>query len=206
MLREELLAPILAKIEPRDGAHDFGHSRRVWNMAERLASIHYPSADRLALFVAAYVHDIVPAQGADNIASVVDCALMQELLRLTDSPGSIHLAASIIEEHSYSRGRLPTTSESKCFQDADRLDALGAIGIARAFYVAGVRRSTLFSPDDPFCKQRAPDDKRYAVDHFYQKLLTLPGKMHTPSAREIAKQRADLMISFLDQLEREPAN
>jgi uncharacterized protein len=205
MLRdEEWLVSITRNYGPRDGAHDLNHSRRVWKMAKRLATIHCSLPDYLALFIAAHAHDLVPAQGPQSdIAAVIDSNLLKDISDVVCAPVSVRLAAIIIHEHSYSRRMQPSTPESACFQDADRLDALGAIGIARAFYVAGVRRSGLLNPDDPLCKRRLADDKHYAVDHFYQKLLTLPGKMHTQTARNIANQRAEFMTAFLGVLEQD---
>ncbi|MDX1556655.1 MAG: hypothetical protein R3212_11560, partial [Xanthomonadales bacterium] len=88
-------------------------------------------------------------------------------------------------------------------QDADRLDSLGAIGIARCLLVGGRLDRPLLDPDDPFCEKRAPDDSRFTIDHFYAKLLKLPATMQTESGRKIAQQRAELMHAFLDNLRSE---
>jgi uncharacterized protein len=88
-------------------------------------------------------------------------------------------------------------------QDADRLDAIGAIGIARCFATGAVMRQPFYDPADPLCAQHEPDDKRWSVDHFYRKLLKLPGSMHTATARRMAEERGRYMQGFLEQLGRE---
>ena len=88
-------------------------------------------------------------------------------------------------------------------QDGDRLDSLGAIGIARCLLVGGRLDRPLCSPDDPFCERRAPDDARYTIDHFYAKLLKLPNLMQTDAGRAEAHRRAQRMRAFLDDLKAE---
>jgi uncharacterized protein len=108
-----------------------------------------------------------------------------------------------IECHSFSLGKAPETLEARGVQDADRLDAIGAVGIARCFLTGGVMHSAMFHPDDPFGKGRPLDDGAYAVDHFYLKLLTLKETLHTDAARREAGRRHGFMLGFLAELERE---
>jgi uncharacterized protein len=105
-----------------------------------------------------------------------------------------------IEAHSYSAGITVRTLEARVVQDADRLDSLGAIGIARCLLVGGRLDRPLLAPEDPFCEERSPDDRRYTLDHFYAKLLTLPETMQTEAGRRVAQRRADLMRRYLDDL------
>jgi uncharacterized protein len=105
-----------------------------------------------------------------------------------------------IAAHSYSGDVAPETTEAKVVQDADRLDALGAIGIARCFTVGGALDQSLYDPDDPFCDDRAPDDDTYTLDHFYAKLLRLPDTMQTEAGRAEAEQRAAFLQTYLDRL------
>ena len=94
--------------------------------------------------------------------------------------------------------------EGKILQDADRLDALGAIGIARTFSVGGGENRSLYNSKDPFCESdRELDDTRWTLDHIKKKLLILKNSMHTMTAKEIAEQRTDFIESFLNQLRRE---
>jgi uncharacterized protein len=108
-----------------------------------------------------------------------------------------------IESHSFSLGKAPETLEARVVQDADRLDAIGAVGIARCFLTGGAMDSAMFHLDDPFGRARALDDRAYAVDHFYLKLLTLKESLHTDAARREAGRRHDFMCGFLEELERE---
>ncbi len=94
-----------------------------------------------------------------------------------------------IEAHSFSAGIAPRTVEAKVVQDADRLDALGAIGLARCIAVGTALGRPLYEPEDPFCRARTPDDGGASVDHFYAKLLKLAGTMQTAAGRREAERR-----------------
>jgi uncharacterized protein len=106
--------------------------------------------------------------------------------------------AHAIESHSFSAGIRPETIEAKIVQDADRLDALGAVGLARLFYTAGRMDSALAHPDDPMALHRDLNDKAYALDHIDTKLATLPGKMQTAAGRRLAETRLNELIAFRD--------
>lgn len=108
-----------------------------------------------------------------------------------------------IVAHSFSANVNPATLEAKIVQDADRLDAIGAVGIARCFQVSTSLGRSLYSTIDPFCSNREPDDGTYTIDHFYSKLLKLADTMQTNSAREEAVKRAKFMQCYLEQLARE---
>jgi uncharacterized protein len=105
--------------------------------------------------------------------------------------------------HPFSLGVVPTTIEAKVLQDADRLDAIGAIGIARCFATTSVMKRPFYNPEDPFCAKREPDDKSWGLDHFYRKLLRIQDQLHTETARTMARERTAFMQAFLDQLARE---
>jgi uncharacterized protein len=102
--------------------------------------------------------------------------------------------------HSFSAGIAPGTPEARILQDADRLEALGAIGVARVFYTAGQLGAQLFDADDPLAAARGLDDRRYALDHFAVKLLKLPAMMHTAAARRYAEKNAEWMRLFIKKL------
>ena len=93
--------------------------------------------------------------------------------------------------------------EAQIVQDADRMDALGAIGISRCMKVGGSISRLLYNPDDPFCLQREADDKKYTLDHFFIKLLHIAQSMNTPSAKAEALRRTEYMHDFLEQLKSE---
>jgi uncharacterized protein len=116
-----------------------------------------------------------------------------------DEP-TVRAACHAIVAHSFSAGIEPETLEAKIFQDADRLEALGAIGIARTFFTAGRLGSQMFDGDDPFAAARPLDDRRFAVDHFAAKLLRLPSTMRTRGGRALAEERATILRDFLTAL------
>ena len=95
------------------------------------------------------------------------------------------------------------TVEAGVVQDADRLDALGAIGITRCLLTGGSMGSGIYHPDDPFCSERTPDDKAWMVDHFYAKLFRLPATMQTAAGKAEAERRVAMMEAFLEALGRE---
>ena len=115
----------------------------------------------------------------------------------------ITIISDAIHDHSFSQQRTPKTIEGKILQDADRLDALGAIGIARVFATGGLLKRPFYNIDDPFCKKRNPDDKIWTLDHFFQKLLKLESLMNTKSGKLEAKKRTRVLKEFLKQLKHE---
>lgn len=108
-----------------------------------------------------------------------------------------------IEAHSFSAAILPQSVEAKIVQDADRLEALGAIGLARVFAVSGALNTILFDANDPFADQRDLDDKKYALDHFQSKLLRLPETMQTKQGRALAVHNAQFLVQFMAKLSAE---
>jgi uncharacterized protein len=104
--------------------------------------------------------------------------------------------AHAIEAHSFSAAIAPRTLEAKIVQDADRLDALGAVGLARLFYIAGSMGSALAHGDDPLALARPLDDRAYALDHIAVKLGRLPGMMQTEAGRMLGAQRLAELTRF----------
>ena len=115
----------------------------------------------------------------------------------------IKAAQHAIAAHSYSAGIPPESCEAEILRDADRLDALGAVGIARTFMVAGTMGRPLLDPNDPFAADRDLDDQLWSIDHWHLKLLQLPHEMVTEKGRKIARKRARLMLAYLKQLAKE---
>lgn len=185
-----------------DSAHDIAHIRRVVNNAEHI--LQKENADHEVVITAAWLHDCVtlPKNHPNRKkASQLAAEKASEFLRHNQfSENTIGEVAHAIEGHSFSAGIQTQTIEAEIVQDADRLDALGAIGIARCFLVGGSLNRDLYNTDDPFCANREPDDSEWTIDHFYKKLLKLPGTMNTPSARKEAERRARFMITYLEQL------
>jgi uncharacterized protein len=135
-----------------------------------------------------------------------DIAAAEARQVLSANACSAHLIDPICEcirIHAFSRGVVPETIEGKVLQDADRLDAIGAIGIARCFATCSEMAIPFYRTDDPFCRFRDPDDKQWGVDHFYRKLLRIPDGLHTATARAIANDRIRIMDTFLEELSHE---
>lgn len=188
-----------------DVAHDLEHVRRVMKNARTLAEME--GARLEVVLPAAWLHDCVtvPKDSAQrSAASRLAAAQAVQWLRAWGWPGEfLPEVAHAIEAHSFSAGIAPRTMEAKVVQDADRLDALGAVGLARCLMLGGAMDRPLYAATDPFCEQRAPDDRSACVDHFYTKLLKLETTMQTNSGREEAGKRTDVLRKFLAELRRE---
>ncbi|MEI4473393.1 HD domain-containing protein [Frigidibacter sp. MR17.24] len=190
----------------RDGAHDEGHLWRVWRSAARIAAAE--GGDLRILQAAALLHDCVnlpkTAPGR-HLASRQAAARARGLLAAIgwDAP-AIDAVAHAIEAHSFSAGIPPGTLEAAILRDADRLDALGFIGVARCFHVAGQGGRAIAHPDDPAATRRPLDDTAFALDHFATKLMGLAGGMLTATGRAMAAERAARLEHFrailLDEL------
>ena len=188
-----------------DAAHGHDHVRRVVSNARRIGQAE--RADLNIVVAAAWLHDCVSVAKDDPRRSQASRLASEQADKLLSGWGIAEdLRQAIchaIEAHSYSAGITPETLEARVVQDADRLDALGAIGIVRAVTVGQSLGLQLHHPDDPFCRQRAPDDSSYIVDHFYSKLLKLPGQMQTRAGAREAVRRAQVMQDWLDALAEE---
>ena len=199
---ESFLATQAATCGSPDGAHDLAHVHRVVRNAMQLMTEE--RADPRVVVPAAWLHDCIPvSKNARDRASAslrsADAAV--RFLGTASYPGDLlPLIHHAIEAHSFSRGLTPRTIEARVVQDADRLDATGAIGIARCFGVGGALGRSLYCPDDPFCQIRSPDDARWTVDHFYRKLLHLADTMQTVSGQREARRRTAFMRHFLAEL------
>ncbi|MGV8984995.1 MAG: HD domain-containing protein [Cypionkella sp.] len=185
-----------------DGAHDLGHLRRVWANCQRIAARE--PADLQVLEAAAFFHDLVnlPKSSPDRArASTLSAQAACTWLAANGfPPAKLKSVAHAIAAHSFSAGITPLTLEAKILQDADRLEALGAIGIARMFHVAGTMGALLFDAEDPLAHDRALDDQHFSLDHLQTKLFTLPATMQTATGRKLAEERAAWMLSFRDRL------
>jgi uncharacterized protein len=156
---------------------------------------------------AAWLHDMVNVPKNDarrSQASRLSAAAATEYLRGIGYPeAELAAIAHAIEAHSFSAGIEARTVEARVVQDADRLDGLGAIGIARCFSVAGLLFRRIYDSDDPFGRARTLDDLQFTVDHFYVKLFKTAETLQTRAGRAEGARRAAYMRGFLDELARE---
>lgn len=185
-----------------DVAHDVEHIRRVVANARQLAALE---GARLEVVVpAAWLHDcvVVPKTSADRSrASTMAAAEATRLLTSWEYPAELlPEIAHAVEAHSFSAGIPPRTIEAGVLQDADRLDALGAVGLARCLMLGATFGRPLYVAGDPFCEHRSPDDGRSSVDHFYTKLFTLAPQFKTTAGRAEAERRTDTLHRFLADL------
>ena len=190
-----------------DSAHDISHFRRVW-MTARKIMIHH-QADPLVVLTACYFHDIVslPKNHPERSqSSRLAARKTRDILHrdFPDFPPDRFAAVEhALEADSFSAGIAPQSIEAKIVQDADRLEALGAIGLARVFAVSGALGVALFDAEDPFADARSLDDRAFALDHFQTKLLRLPDTMQTDVGRELAQHNADFLVHFMAKLSAE---
>lgn len=185
-----------------DAAHDLNHILRVVKVAKQLAVAE--SADLAVVVPAAWLHDCVslPKNHPERhlASTLASDKAIEFLVSIHYSSEYFDAIRHSIKAHSFSANIKAETLEAKIVQDADRLDALGAVGIARCMQVSGTLNRALYASDDPFCEAREPDDSLYSVDHFYNKLLCIAGSLNTPSARLEGKRREAIMRSFLNNL------
>ena len=204
-LKLERLREYVKKRLENDAAHDYEHVMRVFKNATMIA--RKEKADIKMITAAVLLHDIVSYPKSDprsRNSSLESAEESKKILKKYDfSQHELKIIADAIRDHSFSRGAVPQTLEGKILQDADRLDALGSIGIARTFAVGGAENRPFYNKEDPFCKKRSPDDKSWTLDHFYKKLLLLEKSMNTKTGKIMARKRIKIMKKFLDQLKKE---
>jgi uncharacterized protein len=201
---EQLQKEVRKKIS-NDPAHDFDHVMRVYKNAEKLAK--QEKVNTKLVLCAVLLHDIVNYPKSDKRSkhSSTQSAIVAKkiLTKYKFTNSEIKIITDAIRDHSFSKNKIPKTMEGKILQDADRLDAIGAIGIARAFAVSGAENRPFYNSLDPFCSKRKPDDQKWTVDHFYRKLLNLEKLMNTKSAKIEAKKRTKILEKFLSNLKQE---
>ena len=157
----DLIKIDIKKIIHNDPAHDFDHIMRVYKNAQQI--IKKEKVNEKLVLSAVLLHDIMSFPKSDKRSknsSIESAKKAKIILKKYDfTLDEITIVCDAISEHSFSQKKIPKTIEGKILQDADRLDALGAIGIARVFATGGSLRRPFYNLDDPFCKKRMPDDK-----------------------------------------------
>lgn len=188
-----------------DASHGLDHIRRVVASAKRIGEVEGARAE--VLLPAAWLHDCVAVEknSPDRArASTLAAERAREYLMEVGYPAEfLDGICHAIKAHSFSAGIPPETTEAKVLQDADRLDALGAIGLARCLMTGERMGIPLYDPEDLFSQNREPDDSKFIVDHFFVKLFTLPDTMQTAAGKEEANRRVQFLESFLEELVRE---
>ena len=188
-----------------DTTHDFNHIMRVYKNAQEICKKE--KANKKLVLASVLLHDLVlyPKSDKKSKSSSIESAKKAEeiLKKYSLSQEDIHIISEAIKDHSFSQNKTPQSIEGKILQDADRLDALGAIGLARVFATGGSLNRPFYNPKDPFCTNRKPNDAVWTVDHFFKKLLKLESLMNTKSGKIEAKKRTKILKNYLKQLKNE---
>lgn len=203
---EEILSQEIYRISVHEEpAHDFLHFKRVPAMAKKLCIEE--NAKLEIILPAAWLHDFVIIPKNDSrrkIASQLSADAAIEFLKKINYP-DIYFdeIKHAIAAHSFSANIATETLEAQIIQDADRLDGLGAIGLARCFATAGVMKRAFYSESDPFCENRLADDSQFTIDHFYTKLFKTVDTLKTATGRQEGHRRAGIMKRYLADLVQE---
>jgi len=205
-LLEELSVIAEKQMINHDPSHDINHARRT--LANALLIAKKEKADFDIVIPAALLHDFVFYPKNDPRAKTASDesadAVAKILRKMKDFPkhkvASVH---SAIKNCSFSKGIKHTILEEQIVQDADGLEATGAIAIMRTFASSGAMQRQFYNPGDPFCKKREPDSKNYALDLFFARLLKVQTRMYTKTARKIAERRTKLLKKFLAEFKLE---
>lgn len=194
------------KLSMDSSGHDYWHIERVVNNAQKI--LPFETANNLKVIVSAWLHDIGDYKlnnGKDKTEEIV----FPLLISLEFSEDFAEEIIQIISEVSYKGGHnsTPSSLEAKIVQDADRLDAMGAVGIARAFAYGGSKGRELYNPEESPNEYIDMDSYKKntscTINHFYEKLLKLKDLMNTETAKKIALERHNYMINFLEEFHKE---
>lgn len=196
---EEKISTIATKEDP---AHDLLHFKRVVSMAKKLCEAENAKSE--VVIPAAWLHDfvIVPKNSPlRSKASKMAAEKAIEYLKSIQYPKEFYAdIAHAIEGHSFSANIEIKTLEAQIVQDADRLDGIGAIGLARCFATAGLMKRSFYNSEDPFCEKRQPDDSQFTIDHFFVKLFKTAETLKTKSAQVEGQKRIQIMRQYLADL------
>ena len=196
------------KLSGDGSGHDWWHIFRVWTLAKKIAVEEKAQVEIVEL--GALLHDIADWKFHDGDDSIGPAIAREFLNNHNVEPNLSDSVVEIISTVSYKGAGVPTpmkTLEGKIVQDADRLDAIGALGIARTFAYGGYKNRLIYHPDEkPVLHESYEDYKKnegHTINHFYEKLLLLKERMNTNTGKRIAEGRHKFMQSFLDQFYKE---
>lgn len=185
-----------------DGSHDAAHLIRVWKSARRIQAEE--GGDIRLLAAAVLLHDCVAVEKNSPLRAEASRLAAEKAAGLLAAEGwseaDVAAVAHAILTHSFSANLAPKTPEAKILQDADRLDAIGMIGAARCFYIAGRMGSGLYDPLDPLGENRPLDDKAFAIDHFEVKLFKLADGFQTAAGARMAGERTERLRAIRTML------
>lgn len=187
--------------------HDMAHIERVVKLAQKILN-HQPQANAFIVLMSAYLHDVIDEKVTENVDSAI-IELKEYLRSLKLTSAEMSAIFDIIENMSYRKNlsqKATLSLEGQIVQDADRLDAIGAIGIGRTFYYGGNKHNIMHDPNVP--PRIKLDENNYkqtntVINHFYEKLFLLKDMMNTDTAKQMAEQRHEILVKFVNQFEQE---
>ncbi|WP_177761268.1 HD domain-containing protein [Flavobacterium sp. I3-2] len=201
---EQTISFVKQELQNAESGHDWFHIERVYKNA--LNIIEKEDANKEVVLYAALLHDIADSkfhQGDETVGPKKAASFLESI---SVNPEIIDHVVKIIENISFKGGNFQrnfNSIELNIVQDADRLDAIGAIGIARTFNYGGFKNNSIHDPEMApkmnMAKEEYKNHKGTTINHFYEKLLLLKDLMNTETGKEIAKQRHDFMLLFLSQ-------
>lgn len=191
-----------AMLRRENGEHGLQHSERVLELCLRISE-EEEEGDPLILQAAAILHDIAEPEGGRKDHAKRSAEIAKEILEKNEFPEEkIRSVLHAIEMHRFSDHKTPDTIESKILQDADRLDATGAIGLARCFAFGGRRNCAIYDRSE-IPSEYDPERKVSSLTHIQEKMLKISGTLHTKTAKKIAEERHSFMLEFIERLNSE---
>ena len=204
IILEQTIEFVKHELAGAEGGHDWWHIYRVWNISKEIAKTE--KADLLVVQLAALLHDIADYKFHNGDETIGPQKAEMFLNSIGVDPLIINHVLSIIKNISFKGGKINRDFSSKeldIVQDADRLDAMGAIGIARAFNYGGFKGRQLYdpgiAPDLNMSTEQYKNSSAPTINHFYEKLLLLKDRMNTTTGKKMAKNRHEFMLFFLEQ-------
>lgn len=209
-LIQNTIAFVKRELSDAEGGHDWFHIQRVFNTSKLL--LQHEEGDSLVVQLAALLHDIADPKFHNGDEQIGPQTAQDFLETQQVSHETTAHVVNIIRHMSFKNsleqdGETFTSKEMDIVQDADRLDAIGAIGIARAFNYGGFKNRELYNPNVPpnlnMTKEEYKKSKAPTINHFYEKLLLLKDGMRTPTGKKLAEKRHQFMLDYLEQFYKE---
>lgn len=204
---DNVKAFVKQKLSHDFSGHDMAHIERVVKLANKILN-HQPQANTFIVLMSAYLHDVIDEKVIADVNNAIN-ELQDYLRTLNLTTEEIRAIFDIIENMSYRKNlsqQAILSLEGQIVQDADRLDAIGAIGIGRTFYYGGNKHNIMHDPNIlPRTKLNEDNYKQpnTVINHFYEKLFLLKDMMNTQTAKQIAEQRHEILVKFVKQFEQE---
>lgn len=204
---DNVKAFVKQKLSHDFSGHDMAHIERVVKLANKILN-HQPQANAFIVLMSAYLHDVIDEKVIADVNNAIN-ELQDYLRTLNLTTKEIRAIFDIIENMSYRKNlsqQATLSLEGQIVQDADRLDAIGAIGIGRTFYYGGNKHNIMHDPNIlPRTKLNEDNYKQpnTVINHFYEKLFLLKDMMNTQTAKQIAEQRHEILVKFVKQFEQE---